>query len=60
MLGWLTMKLELPIPAINVICDALRCLQQQTAVALEQIVSQVNAQQEPETKKIAPPDERED
>lgn len=41
------MKFDLSIPAVNVICDALRCLQQQAAVALEQISIQANAQQTP-------------
>lgn len=39
------MKLDLPIPTINVMCDALRCLQQHTAVALADISQQVQAQQ---------------
>jgi hypothetical protein len=38
------MKLDLPVPVLNVICQALQCLQQQTAVALEQINAQAAAQ----------------
>jgi cell division protein FtsB len=34
------MKLDLSVPAINVICHALQALQQQTAVVLEQIAEQ--------------------
>ena len=41
------MKLDLSVPAINVICSALQALQQQTAVVLEQIAQQANAQQQP-------------
>jgi len=41
------MKLDLSVPAINVICHALQALQQQTVVVLEQIAQQANAQQQP-------------
>lgn len=41
------MKLDLSVPAINVICNALQALQQQTVVVLEQIAEQANAQQQP-------------
>ena len=41
------MKLDLSVPAINVICHALQALQQQTVVVLEQIAEQANAQQQP-------------
>ena len=44
------MKLDLSVPAINVICNALQALQQQTVVVLEQIAQQANAQQA-----VAPP-----
>ena len=37
------MKLDLSVPAINVICHALQALQQQTAVVLEQIAEQAVA-----------------
>jgi hypothetical protein len=47
------MKLDLSVPAINVICHALQALQQQTVVVLEQITQQANAQQQAETP--APP-----
>jgi hypothetical protein len=40
------MKLDLSVPAINIICNALQALQQQTAVVLEQIAEQANAQQQ--------------
>ena len=40
------MKLDLSVPAINVICHALQALQQQTVVVLEQITQQANAQQQ--------------
>jgi hypothetical protein len=40
------MKLDLSVPAINVICNALQALQQQTVVVLEQITQQANAQQQ--------------
>lgn len=40
------MKLDLSVPAINVICHALQALQQQTVVVLEQIAEQANAQQQ--------------
>ena len=43
------MKLDLSVPAINVICHALQALQQQTVVVLEQITEQANAQQAVET-----------
>jgi len=43
------MKLDLSVPTINIICNALQALQQQTAVVLEQIVEQANAQQQAET-----------
>lgn len=43
------MKIDLSIPSLNVICDALKALQQQCAVASEAIVSQVQAQQAAET-----------
>jgi hypothetical protein len=43
------MKLNLSVPAINVICNALQALQQQTVVVLEQIAEQANAQQQAET-----------
>ena len=43
------MKLDLSVPAINVICHALQALQQQTVVVLEQIAEQANAQQQAET-----------
>jgi hypothetical protein len=39
------MKLDLSVPAINIICNALQALQQQTVVVLEQIAEQANAQQ---------------
>ena len=39
------MKLDLSVPAINIICHALQALQQQTVVVLEQIAEQANAQQ---------------
>ena len=41
------MKLDLSVPAINIICNALQALQQQTVVVLEQIAQQANAQQQP-------------
>ena len=41
------MKLDLSVPAINIICHALQALQQQTVVVLEQIAEQANAQQQP-------------
>lgn len=41
------MKLDLSVPAINIICNALQALQQQTVVVLEQIAEQANAQQQP-------------
>ena len=41
------MKLDLSVPAINIICSALQALQQQTVVVLEQIAEQANAQQQP-------------
>ena len=41
------MKLDLSVPAINIICHALQALQQQTVVVLEQIAQQANAQQQP-------------
>jgi len=44
------MKLDLSVPAINIICNALQALQQQTVVVLEQIAQQANAQQKPENK----------
>ena len=44
------MKLDLSVPAINIICNALQALQQQTVVVLEQITQQANAQQA-----VAPP-----
>lgn len=50
------MKLDLPVPAINVICQALQCLQQQTAVTLDAIAAQVAAQQAEETPPDAPPE----
>ena len=40
------MKLDLSVPAINIICNALQALQQQTVVVLEQIAEQANAQQQ--------------
>lgn len=40
------MKLDLSVPAINIICNALQALQQQTVVVLEQITQQANAQQQ--------------
>ena len=40
------MKLDLSVPAINIICNALQALQQQTAVVLEQIAEQAAAQQQ--------------
>ena len=40
------MKLDLSVPAINIICHALQALQQQTVVVLEQIAEQANAQQQ--------------
>lgn len=43
------MKLDLSVPAINIICNALQALQQQTVVVLEQIAQQANAQQQVET-----------
>ena len=43
------MKLDLSVPAINVICHALQALQQQTVVVLEQIAEQATAQQQAET-----------
>ena len=39
------MKIDLSIPSLNVICDTLKALQQQCAVAQEAIVAQVQAQQ---------------
>ena len=42
------MKLDLSVPAINIICNALQALQQQTVVVLEQIAQQANAQQAPQ------------
>lgn len=44
------MKIDLSIPSLNVICDALKTLQQQCAVAQESIVAQVQAQQAAEAK----------
>ena len=43
------MKLDLSVSAINIICNALQALQQQTVVVLEQIAEQANAQQPVET-----------
>ena len=40
------MKLDLSVPAINIICNALQALQQQTVVVLEQIAEQATAQQQ--------------
>jgi len=40
------MKLDLSVPTINIICNALQALQQQTVVVLEQIAEQANAQQQ--------------
>ena len=50
------MKLDLSVPAINIICNALQALQQQTAVVLEQISEQANAQQAVETPAPTPVD----
>ena len=48
------MKLDLSVPAINVICNALQALQQQTVVVLEHISEQANAQQPNTSETIAP------
>ena len=47
------MKLDLSVPAINIICNALQALQQQTVVVLEQITQQANAQQPNTSETIA-------
>ena len=47
------MKLDLSVPAINIICNALQALQQQTVVVLEQIAQQANAQQPNTSETIA-------
>jgi len=49
------MKLNLSVPTINIICHALQALQQQTAVVLEQIAEQANAQQAETAAGEAPP-----
>lgn len=41
------MKLDLPVPLINVIVQALQTLQQQAGVALEEIDKQVRPQMTP-------------
>jgi hypothetical protein len=45
------MKIDLSIPALNVICDALKALQQECVVVQEAIVAQVHAQQAAEEKR---------
>ena len=47
------MKLDLSVPAINIICNALQALQQQAVVVLEQIAEQANAQQPNTSETIA-------